>query len=74
MFFVRKMGVPPSGNTWRLTTFTFGGYAKMKIKLVVYLSDGRTLIGVYDYIAVLERLQFARTMPNFQGFDLVEAV
>ena len=46
----------------------------MKIKLIVYLTNGRELSGVYDYLSALERLQFARTLPDFHGFDLVEAV
>lgn len=45
----------------------------MKIKLVVYLKDGRTLSGSYDYLIALARLQFAATLPGYQGFDLLEA-
>ncbi len=46
----------------------------MKIKLVVYLTDGRTLSGSYHYLECLARLQFAATLPLYAGFDLVEAV
>jgi hypothetical protein len=42
----------------------------VKILLTVYLADGRTLCGTYDYLAALARLQFARTLPGYVGFDL----
>lgn len=45
----------------------------MKIKLVVFLRDGRTLSGSYDYLGVLARIYFAKT-PEYLDFDLVKAV
>ena len=44
------------------------------IKLVVYLSDGRELSGSYPYLEALARLQFASTLPLYQGFDLRDAI
>lgn len=46
----------------------------MKIKLVVYLKDGRELSGSYPYLECLARLQAAAAFPNYAGFDLTEAV
>jgi len=45
----------------------------MKIKLIVYLRDGRTLSGTYDYLGALARLDFARALPDYLGFDLLQA-
>lgn len=45
----------------------------MNIKLVVYLKDGRELSGSYPYLECLARLQFAATLPDYAGFDLLEA-
>ena len=45
----------------------------MLIRLVVYLRDGCTLSGTYDYAGVLARLEFAATMPEYDGFDLPDA-
>lgn len=45
----------------------------MKIKLVVYLTDGRELSGSYHYLEALARLQFAAALPTYAGFDLLEA-
>ena len=45
----------------------------MKIRLVVFLRDGRTLSGSYHYLEALARLQFAATLPDYLGFDLLEA-
>ncbi len=44
-----------------------------KIKLVVYLKDGRELSGSYPYLECLARLQWARGQQNYLGFDLLEA-
>ncbi len=44
------------------------------IKLIVYLKNGRTLSGSYHYLAALARLQFAATLPDYIGFDIVGAV
>ncbi len=46
----------------------------MKIRLVVYLTDGRTLSGSYHYLEALARLNFARSLPDYLDFDLVDAV
>lgn len=46
----------------------------MKIKLVVYLTDGRELAGSYHYLEALARLDAARHFPLYAGFDLLEAV
>ena len=45
----------------------------MKIKLTVFLRDGRTLSGSYGYLEALARLDFARTLPLYLDFDLTEA-
>ena len=44
------------------------------IKIVVFLKDGRTLSGTYDYLGAWARLHFARTLPDYVGFDIVGAV
>lgn len=44
------------------------------ITLVVFLSDGRELSGKYHYLEALARLQFAATLPSYEGFELTEAV
>ena len=44
------------------------------IKLIVYLKDGRTLSGSYHYLEALARLDFARNLPQYEGFDIVGAV
>lgn len=44
-----------------------------KIRLVVYLTDGRELSGSYHYLEALARLHFARTLPAYVDFDLLEA-
>ena len=44
------------------------------IRIIVYLKDGRELSGTYDYLGALARLQFAATLPNYEGFDLAEAI
>lgn len=46
----------------------------MKIKLTVYLKDGRELSGSYDYAGALARLKFAATLSDYVGFELTEAV
>lgn len=46
----------------------------MKIRLVVYLENGRTISGSYHYLECLARLQFAATLPGYAGFDLLDAV
>lgn len=46
----------------------------MKIKLVVFLTDGRELAGTYGYMEALARLDFARALPNYAGFDIRGAV
>ena len=46
----------------------------MKIKLIVFLSDGRELSGTYDFLGVLARLDFARKLPLYDGFELLDAV
>lgn len=46
----------------------------MNIELVVYLKDGRELAGTYHYLECLARLDFARALPGYVGFDLREAV
>ncbi len=46
----------------------------MKIKLTVYLADGRELSGAYPYLEVLARLDFASKLPEYRGFDLTEAI
>ena len=43
----------------------------MKMRLKVFLSDGRELSGVYHWAAALARLDFARTLPTFKSFSLV---
>ena len=43
------------------------------VKLIVYLKDGRTLSGSYHYLEALARLQFAVTLPDYQGFNIVGA-
>lgn len=45
----------------------------MRIKLIVYLRNGRTLSGTYDYLSALERLRFASSLPDYVGFDIVGA-
>ena len=40
------------------------------IKLTVFLRDGRTLSGSYDYMGVLARLHFAQGLEGYVGFDL----
>lgn len=45
----------------------------MKVKLIVFLKDGRTLSGTYSHLAALARLAFARDLPNYAGFDIVGA-
>jgi len=44
------------------------------VKLVVYLSDGRELSGNYDYLSALARLDWARGLPGYVGFDLLDAI
>lgn len=46
----------------------------MKIKLTIYLDDGREFSGSYHYLEVLARLQFAAALTGYRGFDLTEAV
>ena len=41
-----------------------------QMRLTVFLTDGRTLSGTYDYLGALERLRFAVTLPLFADFDL----
>jgi len=41
----------------------------MMVKLTVRLSDGRELVGIYSYLAAVERLAFARNLPGFVDFD-----
>ena len=43
------------------------------IRLIVYLKDGRTLSGTYDYLGALARLQFAAALPDYAGFDIAGA-
>ena len=43
------------------------------IKIIVYLRNGRTISGTYDYLSALERLKFAATLPDYVGFDIVGA-
>lgn len=45
----------------------------MKIKLVVYLKDGRELSGSYHYLEALARLDAASKLDLYAGFDLQEA-
>lgn len=45
----------------------------MKIKLRVYLNDGRELSVCDDYLSILARLQFAATLPDYAGFDMEAA-
>jgi hypothetical protein len=40
------------------------------IRLTVFRTDGPPLVGVYPYLCALARLDFARTLPNFSGFDM----
>ena len=44
------------------------------VRLIVYLKDGRTLSGTYDYLSALARLQFVAALPSYAGFDIVGAV
>lgn len=44
------------------------------IRLIVFLSDGRELSGTYHYLEALARLEFAQSLPQYQGFDLTDAV
>lgn len=44
-----------------------------EIKLTVILSDGRVLSGTYPYMAALERLKFARSLPTFRNFSIKRA-
>ena len=46
----------------------------MKIKLVIFLRDGRELSGSYPYLEALARLHFAASLPGYYGFELLEAV
>lgn len=43
------------------------------MRLTVTLTDGRTISGVYDWLGVLARLQFARTLPDFADFTITAA-
>ena len=43
------------------------------VRLVVYLRDGRELSGNYDYLSALARLDFARTLPAYVGFEILGA-
>lgn len=43
------------------------------IRLVVVLTDGRYLSGVYTTWEAMARLAFARELPLFKGFYLLEA-
>ncbi len=45
----------------------------MKIKLVVYLKDGRELSGSYPYLECLSRLDWARKQDDYLDFDLQDA-
>ena len=42
------------------------------MRLTVRLSDGRELSVVTDYLGVLARLDFAKTLPEFLDFTLIE--
>ena len=42
----------------------------MKIKLTVFLRDGRELSGSYPYLEALARLDFARHLPLYSGFNI----
>ncbi len=41
-----------------------------KMKLTVYLTDGREISGTYDYLGALARLAFAKELPDFKDFTL----
>jgi len=41
-----------------------------KLRLTVYLTDGRVLSGVYDWLGALARLDYARTLPTYKDFVL----
>mgnify|MGYP001567461139 CR=1 FL=1 len=46
----------------------------MKIRLTVYLKNGRELSGTYDYLDALARLDFAQTLPDYLCAEIVGAV
>ncbi len=41
-----------------------------EVRLTVRLKGGRELSGTYHYLGALARLDFARTLPDFDGFTL----
>lgn len=41
-----------------------------KMRLTVYLTDGRELSGVYDWLGAMARLSFAKSLPTFKNFVL----
>ena len=45
----------------------------MKMKLTVTLQDGRELAGNYDWLGVMARLSYMRSLPTFKDFTITEA-